>query len=200
MAGLVNKNGQPILTDHGFFVSTLRYAGGNNSYATSARYYNFNSECEFSTHWDEFVGYVNGSNDGALALSNDQKYLVLPDDNNQFVIFECSWNEEGKLTVKYVQSFKHDLGPIHQVSFDYAGHLIATAANHVAVFTMPTEDNSIIVPAKKAIPGNDNPTNIENTVIHTLDINAPMYDILGRQVNKNYRGIVIQNGQTYLLQ
>jgi len=200
LAGLVNKNGQPILTDHGFFVSTLRYAGGNNSYATSARYYNFNSECEFSTHWDEFVGYVNGSNDGALALSNDQKYLVLPDDNNQFVIFECSWNEEGKLTVKYVQSFKHDLGPIHQVSFDYAGHLIATAANHVAVFTMPTEDNSIIVPAKKAIPGNDNPTNIENTVIHTLDINAPMYDILGRQVNKNYRGIVIQNGQTYLLQ
>jgi hypothetical protein len=34
----------------------------------------------------------------------------------------------------------------------------------------------------------------------TLDINAPMYDVLGRQVNKTYRGIVIQNGQAFLLQ
>ena len=151
LAGLVNKNGQPILTDYGFFVSTLRYAGGNNSYATSARYYNFNSECEFSTHYDEFASYVNGSNDGALALSNDQKYLVLPDDNNQFVVFECAWDEAGKLAVKYVESFKHNLGPIHQLSFDYAGHLVATAKGHISLFTMPTADNTTIVPAKKAL-------------------------------------------------
>ncbi|MBO4689756.1 MAG: C10 family peptidase [Paludibacteraceae bacterium] len=32
-----------------------------------------------------------------------------------------------------------------------------------------------------------------------LDTNAPMYDILGRQVNSSYKGIVIQNGQKYLL-
>ena len=151
LAGLVNKNGQPILTDYGFFCSTLRYAGGNNSYASSARYYNFAEECEFSTHYDEYVKYVNGSNDGALALSNDQKYLVLPDDNNQFVVFECAWDETGKLSVKYVESFKHDLGPIYQLSFDYAGHLIATAANHISIFTMPTADNTTIVPAKKAL-------------------------------------------------
>ena len=151
LAGLVNKNGQPILTDYGFFCSTLRYSGGNNSYATSARYYNFNEECEFSTHYDAYVNYVNGSNDGALALSNDHKYLVLPDDNNQFVVFECAWDEAGKLTVKYVESFKHNLGPIHQLSFDYAGHLVATAKGHISLFTMPTADNTTIVPAKKAL-------------------------------------------------
>ena len=27
-----------------------------------------------------------------------------------------------------------------------------------------------------------------------------MFDILGRQVDKNYRGIIIQNGQRFLLQ
>ena len=32
-----------------------------------------------------------------------------------------------------------------------------------------------------------------------LDINAPMYDILGRQVSSSYKGIVIQNGRKYLL-
>ena len=201
LAGLVNKNGQPILTDYGFFVSTLRYAGGNNSYATSCRYYNFAQECEFSTHYDAYAPYVNGSNDGALALSNDQKYLVLPDDNNQFVVFECAWDEDGKLSVKYVESFVHNLGPVYQLSFDYAGNLIASAAGHVARYTMPTADNTIVIPAKTALadaPEYD-PTAVENVKPAVLDRNAPMYDVLGRQVDKTYRGIVIQNGQAYLV-
>ena len=201
LAGLVNKNGQPILTDHGFFVSTLRYAGGNNSYATSCRYYNFKEECEFSTHYDAYAPYVNGSNDGALALSNDQKYLVLPDDTNQFVVFECAWDEEGKLSVKYVESFVHNLGPIYQLSFDYAGNLIASAANHIARYTMPTADNTIVIPAKTALAdAKDITSGVENVVKEaTLDINAPMYDVLGRIVDKTYKGIVIQNGQSFLL-
>jgi hypothetical protein len=41
-------------------------------------------------------------------------------------------------------------------------------------------------------------TGVEN-VCPVLDINAPMYDILGRQVDATYRGIVIQNGNKYLL-
>jgi uncharacterized repeat protein (TIGR02543 family) len=36
-------------------------------------------------------------------------------------------------------------------------------------------------------------------VCPALDTNAPMYDILGRQVDATYRGIVIQNGNKYLL-
>ena len=35
--------------------------------------------------------------------------------------------------------------------------------------------------------------------IQVLNPNAPMYDVLGRQVDKGYRGIVIQNGQTFLI-
>ena len=200
LAGLVNKNGQPILTDYGFFCSTLRYAGGNNSYATSIRYYNFKEECEFSTHYDAYAPYVNGSNDGALALSNDQKYLVLPDDNNQFVVFECAWDEEDKLSVKYVESFVHNLGPVYQLSFDYAGNLIASAAGHVARYTMPTADNTIVIPAKTALADAVEPeTDVENVKPAILDHNAPMYDVLGRQVKSNYKGIVVQKGKTFLL-
>ena len=202
LAGLVNKNGQPILTDYGFFCSTLRYAGGNNSYATSIRYYNFNEECEFSTHYDAYVGYVNGSNDGALALSADQKYLVLPDDNNQFVVFECAWDSLGKLSVTYVESFTHNLGPVYQLSFDYAGHLVASAAGHISLYTMPTAENAIVIPAKTALADATEPepdTAIENVENATLDLNAPMYDVLGRQVDKNYRGVVIQKGRVFML-
>ena len=43
------------------------------------------------------------------------------------------------------------------------------------------------------------PTDVENILRPTLDINAPMYDLLGRQVDETYRGIIIQNGNKYLL-
>ena len=42
------------------------------------------------------------------------------------------------------------------------------------------------------------PTSVEN-IRPALDMNAPMYDIMGRQVDKTYRGIIIQNGNKYLL-
>ena len=41
-------------------------------------------------------------------------------------------------------------------------------------------------------------TSVEN-VRPQLDVNAPMYDIMGRQVDETYRGIIIQNGNKYLL-
>jgi hypothetical protein len=41
-------------------------------------------------------------------------------------------------------------------------------------------------------------TSVEN-VHPELDVNAPMYDIMGRQVDETYRGIIIQNGNKYLL-
>ena len=42
-------------------------------------------------------------------------------------------------------------------------------------------------------------TGIEQVERPALDINAPMYDVLGRQVDVTYRGIIIQNGNKYLL-
>jgi hypothetical protein len=42
-------------------------------------------------------------------------------------------------------------------------------------------------------------TDVENVVRPVLDINAPMYDVMGRQVDATYRGIIIQNGNKYLL-
>lgn len=42
------------------------------------------------------------------------------------------------------------------------------------------------------------PSDVEQ-VRTALDMNAPMYDILGRKIDANYRGIVIQNNHTYLV-
>ena len=43
------------------------------------------------------------------------------------------------------------------------------------------------------------PTSVENVVRPVLDVDAPMYDVLGRRVDATYRGIIIQNGHKYLL-
>ena len=40
-------------------------------------------------------------------------------------------------------------------------------------------------------------TAIQNVTV-TLDLNAPMFDVLGRKVNADYRGIIIQNGQKFI--
>ena len=78
--------------------------------------------------------------------------------------------------------------------------MIASAAGHVARYTMPTADNTIVIPAKTALADAVEPeTDVENVTTTVLDSNAPMYDILGRQVMSNYKGVVIQNGQTFLL-
>ena len=43
-------------------------------------------------------------------------------------------------------------------------------------------------------------TTTNNAVVRPmLDVNAPMYDILGRKVDNTYRGIILQNGNKYLL-
>ena len=41
-------------------------------------------------------------------------------------------------------------------------------------------------------------TGVEN-IRPALDMDAPMYDVLGRRVDATYRGIIIQNGNKYLL-
>jgi uncharacterized repeat protein (TIGR02543 family) len=42
-------------------------------------------------------------------------------------------------------------------------------------------------------------TDVEQVARPALDLDAPMYDVLGRQVDANYRGIILQNGHKYLL-
>ena len=66
-----------------------------------------------------------------------------------------------------------------------------------AVLTVTTEDGghqdmlTVIVGTPSSVE------DIKNTT--GLDLNAPMYDVLGRQVDKDYRGVIIQNGNKYLL-
>ena len=75
--------------------------------------------------------------------------------------------------------------------------LVIGTTNGMAIITVTTEDGGhqdhLTIYAGTYTSVED----IKNAI--GLDLNAPMYDVVGRQVDKTYRGIVIQNGQAFLL-
>jgi uncharacterized protein YjdB len=75
--------------------------------------------------------------------------------------------------------------------------LIIGHKNGTAIVTVTTEDGGF-QDMLTVIVGDG--TSVEDIKDNTgLDLNAPMFDVQGRQVDKNYKGIIIQNGNKYLL-
>ena len=69
-------------------------------------------------------------------------------------------------------------------------------ANLSAVtFTNTGEQPCIVIEVEY---GNGSATGINNVTTSTIDVNAPVYNISGQQVSKNYKGIVIQNGKKFI--
>ena len=60
--------------------------------------------------------------------------------------------------------------------------------------TFNEETKTICVQAANVGPT----TSIENVEMVELDLNAPIFNVLGQQVNAEYKGIVIQNGQKFI--
>ena len=202
LTGQANTEGNPWGTSHGFFVSQVREDGQNNSGATSLKFYSNDGTEQMSAASDEYKEIITGSNAGGYAVSADESVLVFNDGAKNFLVFDIAWEgDKPVLTLRY--TINHGITKIRQMNWDYAGNLICTGDESISVVALPSAENNTLVPAKKALKvvvGNGI-SGVENIVTEaTLDMNAPMYDVLGRIVDKNYRGIVIQNGQSFLLQ
>ena len=202
LTGQANTEGNPWGTSHGFFVSQVREDGQNNASATSLKFYDYAGKEQMSAYSDEYKEIITGSNAGGYAVSADESVLVFNDGAKNFLVFDITWEgDKPVLALRY--TIHHGITKIRQMNWDYAGNLVCTGDESIAVVSLPSDENVTVVPAKKAlkvVAGDATGTSIENiTTEATLDLNAPMYDVLGRQVDKSYRGIVIQNGQSFLL-
>ncbi len=201
LTGQGNTEGNVWGTSHGFFVSQSRTEGNNNGSATSLKFYDFNGEAQFSSASDDYKEIITGSNGSGYAVSADESMLVLQGGSNQFYVFDIAWEgDKPVLTLRY--EYKHGISVFRQMNFDYAGNLVCTGDNGMYVFSLPKTDNTTIIPARKALTVSKSGTGThvdEVTTPAQLDMNAPMYDVMGRQVDKTYKGIVIQNGNKYLL-
>jgi hypothetical protein len=201
LTGQANTEGNPWGTSHGFFVSQVRTSGNNNSGATSLKFYANDGTEQMSAASDEYKEIITGSNAGGYVVSADESVMIFNDGDMQFLVFDITWEgDKPVLALRY--TIKHGIAAIRQMNWDYAGNIVCSGDAGIHIVSLPKEENVTVVPAKKALTvvvGNPD-TAVEDVVKEaTLDLNAPMYDVLGRQVDKTYRGIVIQNGQSFLI-
>ena len=201
LTGQGNTEGNVWGTSHGFFVSQVREEGQSNASATALKFYANDGTEQMSAVSEEYKDIITGSNAGGYAVSADETTLVFNGGSQEFLVFDITWEgDKPVLTLKY--TINHGIAKIRQMNWDYAGNIVCSGDAGIYIVSLPKAENVTIVPAKKALTvvvGNDG-AGIEDVVREaTLDFNAPMYDVLGRQVDKTYRGIVIQNGQSFLL-
>jgi len=202
LKGMAAIDGYPLGCSHGVWIATRRGSGNNNPSATALQFYDWNGTRQLSSAEDPYKDLIDGSYSGACALSEDESVLYFIDGSCNLMVWDIVWEgDKPVMTLRY--TYPSGLADVREMHLDYAGNLVCSGVSGLTVFAVPADVNVTTVPAKQALTvvvGNQG-TGIEDIATEaTLNLNAPMYDVLGRQVDKTYRGIVIQNGQAFLLQ
>ncbi|MBQ9705710.1 MAG: Ig-like domain-containing protein [Paludibacteraceae bacterium] len=154
--GQLNSEGNVLGIERGIWVSQNRTKGNNNTSATSLQFFDWDGNRKFSSAAEPYKDIIIGSEGSAFALSADEKMLVLNDAEQGFMVFDIEWQKDNTpvLTLRY--TYKHGYGvnnnnAFRQLSFDYAGNLIATGDPGFYVFSMPTDNNVTVVPANSSL-------------------------------------------------
>ena len=150
LTGQANTEGNPWGTSHGFFVSQVREDGQSNASATSLKFYSNDGKEQMSAASDLYKEIITGSNAGGYVVSPDESTLIFNDGAKNFQVFDILWEgDKPVLTLKY--TIKHGITKIRQMNWDYAGNIVCTGDESVAIVTLPKEKNITEVPAKKAL-------------------------------------------------
>ena len=202
LKGMAAIDGYPLGCSHGVWIATRRGSGNNNTSATALQFYDWNGTRQLSSAEDPYKDLIDGSYSGACALSEDESVLYFIDGSCNLMVWDIVWEgDKPVMTLRY--TYPSGLADVREMHLDYAGNLVCSGVSGLTIFAVPSEENTTLVPAKQALTvvvGNQG-TSVENIATEaTLDLNAPMYDVLGRIVDRTYSGIVIQNGQAFLLQ
>ncbi len=151
LTGQGNSEGNVWGTSHGFFVSQNRTSGNNNTGTTSLKFYDNAGKQQFSSAENGFADIIDGSAGGGYAVTSDESRLILNDGSKHFLVFDITWAGDTP-TLALASKYEHGMADIRQMNFDYAGNLIASGLNSgFQIFSVPTENNTTITPAKKAL-------------------------------------------------
>ena len=150
LTGQANTEGNVWGTSHGFFVSQVREDGQSNASATSLKFYSNDGKEQMSAASDLYKEIITGSNAGGYVVSADETTLIFNDGAKNFQVFDVVWEgDKPVLTLKY--TINHGISKIRQMNWDYAGNIVCSGDESVAIVTLPKEKNITEVPAKKAL-------------------------------------------------
>ena len=162
--------------EKGVWVATNRTTGQNTSGATSLRFYTWDGICTWSSH--EHTDIINGNLGGGIAITPDEKQIVMKIHDNNIAVFDITWNEDTP-TLTTNATFNCGYAAVSAINLDYAGNIVTVAGTNfgntddqrmsLVVYSNPTNDNTCEVPAKKA----DVVTKVEPTVaLYTITTNV----------------------------
>lgn len=137
--------------DNGLWLSQRRTAGNNDNKTPSFVY--IDNEGNELLNSGDYADYLNGSEGSGLAVSKDQKTLVVADGDRNLVVFTINWNE-GTPTLKYEYTIKSGIGSstyVNQIKFDYAGNLFVLYQQGLQKWAIPADDNKVTTPAEGTI-------------------------------------------------
>jgi hypothetical protein len=169
-----NTNGNVIANaDGGVWVAQTRGAGSNGAGVPSLIYVKPDGTVAFNSGSSEFVSNLNGSWGSGFAISNDGKTLVINDGSGLLQFFDLTWSDGvPTLTPKYSYDADAKDGSLNifEMTFDYAGNLVASGGN-LGIYSMPTDNNQSTTPAKKAlIVVKGGPDGVDNNIAANVSL------------------------------
>ncbi len=177
-------------TSKGAFFSCSRAKPNNASGARSLQFYNTNGERTYVALPEGETADLTGSLGGGCAVSRDEDILAIVDGDGNILVYDVTWNDATPALTKSTK-YNTEFAALGSLCFDYAGNIVVTAganynnstANKLVAYGVPTDENEIIVPAKKAlvVTGTGTGTAIDNSFV------AP-------KIEK-----IIRNGQVYIV-
>lgn len=196
LTGNAAQNLEVTPTSHGVFFSCNRSEGQNTASARALQLVKDGTKIFEGTPGDEgTMPQLTGCSGGGVALSRDEDRMYIVNGAGNILVYNVAWTNDVP-TMTYVTTYETSFNAIGTMDLDYAGNLIVSAgsaygtAMRLVVYAIPTDNNEIIVPAKKAlvVEGTDpNPTTaIEDTYV--LEV---------QKVIRNGQVLIIKDGKTY---
>ena len=160
-----NDNSSIVPVSTGYWAAQYR-GGGSNSPANPCMFYYSDQyqDAVFNTAEPNIIG--ESSQNGALAV-NEKEQLIALSVNGGVAVYSYKMKEGiPSVTEKFRKEIAEMGGYVNDFEFDYAGNLyaVSNAGERLAVWAMPTSDNSCVTPAKKSLVLNNIYTGIENAV------------------------------------
>ena len=164
-------------TSKGAFFSCSRAKPNNAAGARSLQFYNTNGERTYVALPEGETADLTGSLGGGCAVSRDEDELAIVDGDGNILVYAIAWTGDVPALTK-VTKYETAFAALGSLCFDYAGNIVVTAganynnstANHLVAYGVPTANNEIIVPAKKAlvVAGADQGTAIEDVTVQPV--------------------------------
>ncbi|MBQ6279223.1 MAG: hypothetical protein IJK68_05825, partial [Muribaculaceae bacterium] len=142
----------------------------------------------------------NGSLGAGMAISNDGKTFVINNGTGEVEFFDLTWNRDGDTPVitprgySFVSAARRNDGSSHnnyiyQMNFDYGNNLIVTG-NKVAMYSIPTDNNTHTTPAKMEYTSL---TGINNLTVDTNKkvVSVKYVNVAGIESSTPFQGVNI---------